>query len=66
MKCKFKEEYNKLVINLDEDIDMNTCRSLRTIVDGYILRYSPLECEIDMSKVGFMDSSGLGFIMRKI
>lgn len=65
MKYEYEEKKNKLKIKLDEDIDMNSCRSLRTIVDGYIMRYSPSICEIDMSKVGFMDSSGLGFIMGR-
>lgn len=62
MKYNFNEQDKKLKIDLDEEIDMNSCRSLRTIVDGYIMRYGPNTCEIDMSKVSFMDSSGLGFI----
>lgn len=65
MKYEYEESVKKLKIDLDEDIDMNSCRSLRTIVDGYIMRYSPIVCEIDMSKVKFMDSSGLGFIMGR-
>ena len=65
MKYTYEEKLKKLKIDLDEDIDMNSCRSLRTIVDGYIMRYSPSICEIDMSNVKFMDSSGLGFIMGR-
>ena len=65
MKYTYEENVKKLKIELDEDIDMNSCRSLRTIVDGYIMRYSPNVCEIDMSNVKFMDSSGLGFIMGR-
>ena len=65
MKCTYDEIKKKIKIKLDEDIDMNSCRSLRTIVDGYIMRYSPLECEMDLSEVKFMDSSGLGFIMGR-
>lgn len=65
MKYTYEENNKKLKIDLDEDIDMNSCRSLRTMVDGYIMRYSPSICEIDMSKVKFMDSSGLGFIMGR-
>ena len=65
MKYTYEENSKKLKIDLDEDIDMNSCRSLRTIVDGYIMRYSPAICEIDMSNVKFMDSSGLGFIMGR-
>lgn len=62
MKYNYIEKEKRLKINLDEEIDMNSCRSLRTIVDGYIMRFGPKICELDMSKVTFMDSSGLGFI----
>lgn len=62
MKCEFLEDKNKLCIKLNEEIDISSCKTLRTIVDGYILRYSPKKCEIDMNEVTFMDSSGIGFI----
>ena len=65
MKYTYDENKKKLKIELDEDIDMNSCKSLRTIVDGYIMRYSPDICEMDMTYVKFMDSSGLGFIMGR-
>lgn len=65
MKYIYEEENRKLTIDLDEDIDMNSCRSLRTIVDGYIMKYSPEICEINMECVNFMDSAGLGFIMGR-
>ncbi len=65
MKHTYEQERKKLKIELDEDIDMESCRSLRNIVDGYIMRYSPSVCELDMSQVKFMDSSGLGFIMGR-
>lgn len=65
MKHIYEENTKKLKISLEEDIDMNSCRTLRTIVDGYIMRYSPNVFEMDMSSVKFMDSSGLGFIMGR-
>lgn len=65
MRYTYEEKVKKLKIELDEDIDMNSCRSLRTIVDGYIMKYSPSSCELDMTNVKFMDSSGLGFIMGR-
>jgi len=65
MKYVYEQDKRKLKIELDEDIDMNSCKSLRTIVDGYIIRYSPNVCELDMTAVKFMDSSGLGFIMGR-
>lgn len=65
MKYSYEEEKKRLKIELNEDIDMDSCRTLRTIVDGYIMKYSPNICELDMSQVKFMDSSGLGFIMGR-
>lgn len=65
MRYTYEEEKNNLKIKLDEELDMNSCRVLRTIVDGYIMKYSPKSCELDMTEVKFMDSSGLGFIMGR-
>ena len=65
MKYIYDEKNKKLIFNLNEDIDMDNCRTLRTLVDGYLIKYSPSICEMDMSKVKFMDSSGLGFIMGR-
>ena len=56
---------NKLSIILDEEIDVNSCKTLRTIIDGYIMRYSPKICELDLEKVSFMDSSGIGFVVGR-
>ncbi|MBR5227654.1 MAG: STAS domain-containing protein [Clostridia bacterium] len=62
MKYKYIDIENKLLIELNEEIDIDTCTTLRSVVDGYILKYNPRECELDMEKVNFMDSSGIGFI----
>ena len=63
MKYDFKED--TLNINLDEELDMNTCRDLRTVIDGYIMRYQPKEFVFDLTDVKFMDSSGLGLIIGR-
>lgn len=65
MKYTYEEEKSNLKIKLNEELDMNSCKVLRTIVDGYIMKYSPVSCELDMTEVKFMDSSGLGFIMGR-
>lgn len=62
MKFNYISEEDKLSIKLNEEIDVESCKTLRTIVDGYILKYNPRECELDMAGVSFMDSSGIGFI----
>ena len=37
----------KLKVILDEEIDVNSCKTLRTIIDGNIMKYSPKVCELD-------------------
>lgn len=65
MKYEYNKEAESLKLELTEEIDMNTCKTLRNIMDGYIIKYSPKECILDMEKVNFMDSSGLGLIMGR-
>jgi len=65
MKHEYNKETESLKIELAEEIDMNSCKILRNIMDGYIIKYSPKECILDMEKVSFMDSSGLGLIMGR-
>lgn len=65
MKCEYDKEKERLNIELSEEIDMSTCKTLRNIMDGYIIKYSPKECVLDLEKVNFMDSSGLGLIMGR-
>ena len=65
MLHEYDNERNKLKIIFDEDIDVHSCKLLRTIVDGYIMKYSPSICELNMKQVEFMDSSGLGFVVGR-
>ena len=65
LKYEYDNEKGSLKLELSEDIDMGACKTLREIIDGYIIRYSPKECIFDMGKVKFMDSSGLGLIMGR-
>lgn len=62
-----KYNYNEgiLKIDLEEELDMNSCKLLRNVIDGYIMRYQPKELAIDLSQVKFMDSSGIGLIMGR-
>ena len=54
-----------LRIDLDEEIDMKACKTLRTVIDGYIMKYQPNEFIIDLSDVKFMDSSGIGRLIGR-
>lgn len=62
-----KYNYNEgnLSIKLDEEVDMNKCKVLRNIIDGYIMKYQPEEFEFDLTDVKFMDSSGIGLIIGR-
>lgn len=62
---KYNYEEGNLKIDLDEEIDMKACKTLRTIIDGYIMRYQPSNFIMDLSNVKFMDSSGIGLIMGR-
>ena len=61
----YTEKNKKLSVRLEEDIDVNTCKTIRTIIDGYIIKYNPKVFELDMKKVEFMDSSGIGFVVGR-
>lgn len=61
----YNYDQGNLVITLNEDLDMNSCKYLRTIIDGYIMRYQPKDFILDLSSVKFMDSSGIGLIIGR-
>lgn len=62
---KYTYDKGNLNINLDEELDMKSCKRLRTLIDGYIMRYQPEEFTVDLSKVKFMDSSGIGLLIGR-
>ena len=62
MEYNYDNVKKELTLNLKGEIDCSNCKALKTIIDGYILRYEPKTVIINMANVNFMDSSGIGLI----
>lgn len=63
LDTKYKNDI--LTIKLKGEIDHNSAAKLRTAIDSQINALRPKLLELDFSKVGFMDSSGIGLIMGR-
>ena len=47
------------------EIDHHSAAAMRKEADELICRYKPARVELNLEKIEFMDSSGLGFIMGR-
>ncbi len=65
MKYNYDNIERVLKISLDEELDVKSCRDVRSIIDGYIMKYEPREFVLDLTKVKFMDSSGIGLLIGR-
>ena len=55
----------QLTIALTGEIDHHSAVFLRQAADELIYKFRPHTVAVDLSKIEFMDSSGLGFIMGR-
>jgi len=55
----------RLTFTLSGEIDHHSALFLRQTADELIYKHRPMSVAIDLSKIDFMDSSGLGFIMGR-
>lgn len=62
---KYNYQDGILSISLEEELDVNSCKTLRTVIDGYIMKYQPDEFFLNLEHVKFMDSSGIGLILGR-
>ncbi len=61
--CEFKD--GKLTVTLDGEIDHHSAVSVRSSIDAKIYELRPKSMVMDLSKIDFMDSSGLGLVMGR-
>jgi len=54
-----------LYVKLSGDIDHHSARNVRDSVDDLIRKNNPVELELDLSAIEFMDSSGLGLVLGR-
>ena len=65
MSVKIINEDNKVIALLSGEIDHHNAKSLRQDIDFSLRENQPEELIMDFSEVGFMDSSGIGLVMRR-
>lgn len=65
--CGFEHERDADTLNvrLRGEIDHHSAAGLRGDIDALIFEERPSRVRLDLSGVGFMDSSGLGLIMGR-
>ena len=66
LDVNFIEKDKLLLVKLTEEIDHCKTEELRRKVDYEIERYMPKKVIFDFDSVSFMDSAGIGFLLREI
>jgi len=63
---EYSKENKLLIIQLTEEIDQHTTDKIRRKMDNEIEKCIPRKVLFDFSNISFMDSSGIGLVLRKI
>ena len=66
MNINYDEKDKLLVFQITEEIDHHGSEKIRRQADNEIERYIPKRVVFDFDKVTFMDSAGIGMLIRKI
>ena len=64
-QVSYEEKGEELVVHISGEIDHHSAVEVRTEVDGRIITMKPTRVLLELSRVDFMDSSGLGLIMGR-
>lgn len=64
MKMSRSEDRTRLTLYLTGEIDHHTAGSIMREVQERLETELPRDCVLDMSKVSFMDSSGIAIILK--
>lgn len=65
MKIKHFMEEKILLVELTEEIDHHSSEKIRNRLDYEIQRFMPKKVILDLEKVDFMDSAGIGLIIGR-
>lgn len=65
--CSYESAFDgeTLIFSLSGEIDHHSAANMRSEMDGEISRLNPKKLIMELSKIEFMDSSGLGLIMGR-
>ena len=63
----YESEYSDglLVVRIKGEIDHHSAVAVRSAIDAKLYEFRPRHAVLDLSKIDFMDSSGLGLIMGR-
>jgi len=65
MEIKLLGEKRAILVKMDSELDHHVANTLREAIDSKIRCTNAVNVIFDFSKVGFMDSSGIGMIMGR-
>ena len=66
MTTSYYEKDKLLVFKINEEIDECSVKNIRRKADYEIERFMPREVVFDYDRVTFMDSAGIGMVIRKV
>ncbi len=65
-EVRLLETDGSLTVYLDGDIDHHSAQNIRARIDTRLFLSRPRELVLDLSRVHFMDSAGLGLILGRL